>query len=58
MSKEEDVQGLPLWVLLLFGACFHWGQGPKDKKHAHDDDDVALGRNNDKYHDDLEAFLV
>jgi len=43
---KEDVQRLPWRVLLLFGACSHLGQGPKDEKQAHDDD-IARSRNND-----------
>jgi hypothetical protein len=48
VAKEEDVQELPLWILLLLGTCFHLDQGPKDEKHAHGDDDVALGRNKNR----------
>jgi hypothetical protein len=36
-----------LWLLLLLRMCSHLGQGPKDKKHVHDDK-VALGRNYDR----------
>ena len=46
MAKEEDVQRLPWWVLLLLGASSHLGQGLKDEKHVHDDD-VAPDKNND-----------
>ena len=46
VDKGEDVQGLPLCVLHLLGACSNLGQGPKGEKQAYDDD-VAPGRNSD-----------
>ena len=46
VAKGEDVQGLPLCVLHLLGACSNLPQGPKGEKQAHDDD-VAPGKNND-----------
>ena len=46
VAKGEDIQGLPLCVLNLLGACSNLGQGPKGEKQSHDDD-VALGRSND-----------
>jgi hypothetical protein len=29
VAKEEDVQGLPWWVLQVLGVCSHLGLGPK-----------------------------
>ena len=46
VAKGEDVQGLPLCVVHLLGACSNLGQGPKGGKQVHDDD-VAPGRNSD-----------
>ena len=31
VAKEEDVQGLPWWVLQVLGVCSYLGQGPKDE---------------------------
>ena len=31
VAKEEDVQGLPWWVLQVLGVCSHLGQGLKDE---------------------------
>jgi hypothetical protein len=31
VAKEEDIQGLPWWVLQVLGVCSHLVQGPKDE---------------------------
>ena len=46
VAKGENIQGIPLCVLHLLGACSNLGQGPKGEKQAYDDN-VAPGRNSD-----------
>jgi hypothetical protein len=29
VAKEEDIQGLPWWVLQVLGVCSQLGQGPR-----------------------------